>query len=44
MNIGIDIRALGNKKLTGIGKYIYYAITHLLELEKKIIIIYSVRA
>ena len=35
MNIGIDIRALGNKKLTGIGKYIYYAITHLLELDKE---------
>lgn len=35
MNIGIDIRALGNKKLTGIGKYIYYAINHLLELDKE---------
>ncbi|MBT4516807.1 MAG: glycosyltransferase family 4 protein [Candidatus Komeilibacteria bacterium] len=35
MNIGIDIRALGNKKLTGIGKYIYHAITHLLELDKE---------
>lgn len=30
MTIGIDIRALSNKKLTGIGKYIYYAIENIL--------------
>jgi glycosyltransferase involved in cell wall biosynthesis len=35
MNIGIDIRALGNKKLTGIGKYIYHAIDNLLKLDKE---------
>jgi len=35
MNIGIDIRALGNKKLTGIGKYIFHAINNILELDKE---------
>jgi glycosyltransferase involved in cell wall biosynthesis len=35
MKIGIDIRALGNKNLTGIGKYIYYSITNILKLDKE---------
>ncbi|MBU1203103.1 glycosyltransferase family 4 protein [Patescibacteria group bacterium] len=34
MTIGIDIRALSNKKLTGIGKYIYYAIENILLYDK----------
>lgn len=34
MNIGIDIRALGNKKLTGIGKYIYSAVDNLSKIDK----------
>jgi glycosyltransferase involved in cell wall biosynthesis len=34
MNIAIDIRALSNKKLTGIGKYIYHSIENILELDK----------
>jgi len=35
MNIGIDIRALGTKKLTGIGKYIFNAIENLLKIDKE---------
>ncbi|MFA6307686.1 MAG: glycosyltransferase family 1 protein [Patescibacteria group bacterium] len=35
MNIGIDIRALGNKKFTGIGKYIFHAIDNILKLDKE---------
>jgi len=34
MNIGIDIRALENKHLTGIGKYIFHSINNLLTLDK----------
>lgn len=35
MNIGIDIRALSNRKLTGIGKYIYNAIENLIRIDDK---------
>ena len=35
MNIGIDIRGLGGKHLTGIGRYIYHAINNLLKLDKE---------
>ncbi|MDD5749848.1 MAG: glycosyltransferase family 1 protein [Patescibacteria group bacterium] len=35
MNIAVDIRALNNKKLTGIGKYIFYALEYILENDKK---------
>lgn len=35
MNIGVDIRALGNRKLTGIGKYIYCAVEELSKVDKK---------
>jgi len=35
MKIGIDIRALGNKNWTGIGKYIFHSIENILKLDKK---------
>jgi len=34
MNIAIDIRALSNRKLTGIGKYIYHSLENILDLDK----------
>ena len=35
MNIAVDIRALSNKKLTGIGKYIFHALENILEQDKE---------
>ncbi len=35
MNIAVDIRALGNKKLTGIGKYIFYALENILSIDQE---------
>ncbi|MCD4760627.1 glycosyltransferase family 4 protein [bacterium] len=35
MNIGIDIRVLSSSKLTGVGKYILNAVSHILEADKK---------
>jgi len=34
MNIGIDIRALGQKKVTGIGNYIVNSLKYIFELDK----------
>ena len=35
MNIAVDVRALSNKKLTGIGKYIYHSLENILEIDKE---------
>jgi len=34
MNIGIDIRALSNNRLSGVGRYVYNAIEHILEIDR----------
>ncbi|OGY94245.1 MAG: hypothetical protein A2406_01975 [Candidatus Komeilibacteria bacterium RIFOXYC1_FULL_37_11] len=35
MNIGIDIRALGNKNWTGIGKYVFHSILNILKTDNQ---------